>query len=87
MKLAELEQLLAGLRPEMALAVLVAVPALTLLAGYLYLVRPSLGQLQELDAQGPRATLESLTADLQQGSHHLLAIGPRADDHEPNVGP
>ena len=69
-----LDQLLATLRPESALAALGAFAALTLLAGHLYVVKPSLGKLRALEVQGPQDTLENVTAAVAEGEVAIATL-------------
>jgi Tfp pilus assembly protein PilO len=74
---ADLETLLRTLRPEVASGACLACLALTLLAGHLYLIRPAQAKLEELDASGPQATIESVTSELNEGNLELAALEER----------
>jgi Tfp pilus assembly protein PilO len=76
----DLEGLLRTLRPEIALAAMLACAGLTLLAGHLYLVRPAQAKLHELDATGPQATLEGVMTELNEGNLALAALEPELED-------
>ena len=80
MRSVDLEPLLQRMRPEAALAAMLACAGLTLLAGHLYLVRPAQAKLEELDATGPQATLESVTTDLNEGTLALAALEPELEE-------
>jgi len=69
-----LEQLLNDLRPESALVAMLALGALVLLGGHLYLLRPSLANFREVESKGPQATLESLTGALADGRLAVTAL-------------
>lgn len=58
-----LDTLVANTRPESLLAAVGTLAALTLLAGYLYVLKPSLGALGALEEGQPAASLESLQAE------------------------
>jgi Tfp pilus assembly protein PilO len=68
------EQLVNDLRPESALAAMLALGALVLLGGHLYLLGPSLAKFRELESKGPETTLESLTGALADGRLAVTAL-------------
>jgi Tfp pilus assembly protein PilO len=68
------EQLLNDLRPEAALAAMLALGALVLLGGHLYLLGPSFAKFRELESKGPQTTLESLTGALADGRLAVTAL-------------
>jgi Tfp pilus assembly protein PilO len=68
------DQLLGTLRPEAALAALGALVALTLLAGHLYVIKPSLTKLRALDIEGSRDSLENVTAAVAEGEVAIATL-------------
>ncbi len=74
MKPGGFEQLLCDLRPEAALAAMLALGALVLLGGHLYLLRPSLAKFREVESKGPQATLEGRDRDPSPGALHALYL-------------
>jgi Tfp pilus assembly protein PilO len=68
------EQLVNDLRPESALGAMLALGALVLLGGHLYLLGPSLAKFREVESKGPQATLESLTGALADGRLAVTAL-------------
>jgi Tfp pilus assembly protein PilO len=69
-----IDQLLNGLRPQSALAAMLALGALVLVGGHLYLVGPSLAEFRELASNGPQATLESVTGAIADGGLAITAL-------------
>jgi Tfp pilus assembly protein PilO len=65
---AALEPLLRGVRPESLLAAMAALAGLTLLAGYLYVLRPSIQSLAALESGDSRATLDSLQLEFAENA-------------------
>ena len=74
MKPGGFEQLLKDLRPESALAAMLALGVLALLGSHLYLLRPSLAKFRELESKGPQATLEGLSGAVADGRVAVSAL-------------
>lgn len=60
------EKLLGEVSPRSLLAAMAAIAGLTLLAGHLYVVKPSLARLRALDSGGSQTTVANLQAEAAQ---------------------
>lgn len=67
MKHDALDELLQEVRPETAIAALGLLALLVLVAGYLYLLKPSLGELEQLEREGSDGALASTLQAVQTG--------------------
>jgi hypothetical protein len=67
-----LEDALRDVRPQALLGAMCAIASMTLLAGYLYVVKPSLARLQALESGESVATLETLRTETEQ-THQAIA--------------
>jgi type IV pilus assembly protein PilO len=68
------EQLLSDLRPESALGAMLTLGTLVLLAGYLYLLGPSLAKFRELESKGPQTTLANFSKAQADGQLAVAAL-------------
>lgn len=69
----ELDRLLREARPQTLLMGMAAIAALTLLAGHLYVVKPSLARIEALETGGTRATVESLRSEAEEADRSIGA--------------
>lgn len=69
----QLETALRDVRPQTLLAAMVAIAALTLLGGYLYIVKPSLARIHSLESGESIATVEMLRSEADQSNLAIVA--------------
>ena len=72
MKSDAIETLLRDVRPQALLAGMATIAGLTLLAGYLYVVKPAMARLNALESGGSQVTVANLLAETQETE---LSIG------------
>ena len=74
------EQALRDVPPRTLFGAMAAVAGLTLLAGHLYVVKPSLARLHALESGGSQATVETLRAETAQMELSIAATQQQLGD-------
>ncbi len=73
------DRLLREVEPRTLVLAMVAIAGLTLLAGHLYVVKPSLARIHALETGGSQATVETLRAEAAQAEQAIGDTQARLD--------